>query len=196
METKTCRKCGKVKEYQYFQQRPDSKDGYRSECRDCNAKYIKKWKKDNRDYWLNLNREYNATNKEKRVIYRAENKEKDAEYQRYKRRTSINYRLRKNLHIRVWGAFKGVSKSASTLELIGCTVDELREHIEKQFDENMTWDNYGHSGWVIDHIRPCASFDLTDPEQQRQCFHYSNLQPLWAHDNSVKSDKWHKEEAI
>ena len=194
--SKQCKKCCEIKEYKFFQKRTDSKDGYRNECKSCQSKYMEKWKKENRDYWLKLNREYNLVNKEKRAKYNAENRDKDNEYQRYRRRTDVNYRLRKNLHIRMWGAFKGVSKSTSTLELIGCTVDELREHIKKQFDENMTWDNYGHSGWVIDHIRPCASFDLTDPEQQRQCFHYSNLHPLWAHDNSVKSDKWHKEEAI
>ena len=54
----------------------------------------------------------------------------------------------------------------------------------------MSWDNYGIHGWHIDHIRPCASFDLTDPEQQRQCFHYPNLQPLWAFDNLSKNDGW------
>jgi HNH endonuclease. len=54
----------------------------------------------------------------------------------------------------------------------------------------MSWDNYGRDGWHIDHIRPCASFDLTDPEQQRQCFHYTNLQPLWAADNIRKGAKW------
>jgi hypothetical protein len=53
----------------------------------------------------------------------------------------------------------------------------------------MSWGNYGLHGWHVDHIIPCASFDLTDPEQQRQCFHYTNLQPLWAEDNLRKSDK-------
>lgn len=96
------------------------------------------------------------------------------------------FRLRMNLRHRVWTALNGVSKSASTAELVGCTMDELRQHIEVQFAEGMTWENHGRDGWHIDHIRPCASFDLTDPEQQRQCFHYSNLQPLWAADNIRK----------
>ncbi len=51
----------------------------------------------------------------------------------------------------------------------------------------MTWDNYGK--WQIDHKIPCASFDLTDPEQQKSCFHFSNLQPLWAKDNNSKGAK-------
>jgi len=196
METKMCRKCAEVKEYKCFPKRPDSKDGHRSECKSCQSKYMEKWREDNRDYWLSLNRKYNISNKEKRAIYRSENKDRYAKYQRNKRKSDINYRLRKNLHIRMWGALKGIDKSAKTLELIACTVAELREHIERQFGEGMTWDNYGHSGWVIDHIRPCASFNLADPEQQKQCFHYSNLQPLWTEENSVKSDKWIKEELI
>ena len=53
----------------------------------------------------------------------------------------------------------------------------------------MTWKNYGRNGWHIDHILPCSSFDLTDPEQRRKCFHYTNLQPLWEIDNIRKSDK-------
>jgi hypothetical protein len=53
----------------------------------------------------------------------------------------------------------------------------------------MTWQNYGYYGWHIDHIKPCASFDLRKPSEQRKCFHYSNLQPLWAKDNLQKSDK-------
>jgi hypothetical protein len=69
-------------------------------------------------------------------------------------------------------------------------VEQLRQHLEAQFTDGMSWDNYGRDGWHIDHIRPCASFDLTDPEQQRQCFHYTNLQPLWAADNIRKGAVW------
>ena len=58
----------------------------------------------------------------------------------------------------------------------------------------MSWDNYGTHGWHIDHIRPCASFDLSDEEQQKICFHYTNLQPLWAEDNLKKSKKWEEEQ--
>ena len=70
------------------------------------------------------------------------------------------------------------------MDLVGCSIPELRKRLTQQFLPGMTWDNYGK--WHIDHIRPCASFDLTDPEQQKQCFHYSNLQPLWAADNLRK----------
>lgn len=80
-------------------------------------------------------------------------------------------------------------KACKTHDLIGCTVPELMRHLEAQFTDRMTWENYGRYGWHIDHIRPCASFDLTDPEQQRACFHYTNLQPLWWDENIRKGAK-------
>lgn len=81
-------------------------------------------------------------------------------------------------------------KTVAIKELIGCTISELCDHLEQQFTEAMTWENRGRSvgrtGWEIDHIRPCASFDLTQVEQQRECFHFSNLQPLWGLENARK----------
>ncbi|WP_323041065.1 hypothetical protein [Gemmobacter sp.] len=87
------------------------------------------------------------------------------------------------LRVRVGDALKnnGARKAAKTMELIGCTIEHLMAHLERQFQPGMTWANQGE--WHIDHIRPCASFDLTDPELQRHCFHWSNLQPLWAAEN-------------
>jgi hypothetical protein len=101
-------------------------------------------------------------------------------------------KLLNSLRSRLSSLTKDGRKSASTMDLTGCTVEELRQHLEAQFTDGMNWDNYGRTGWHIDHIRPCASFDLTDPEQQRQCFHYTNLQPLWAADNIRKGGKWQK----
>jgi len=71
--------------------------------------------------------------------------------------------------------------------MLGCTIEELKVHIQRLFAEGMSWDNYGQ--WHIDHIVPCSVFDLSDPVEQQQCFHYTNLQPLWAEDNMTKSDK-------
>lgn len=79
-------------------------------------------------------------------------------------------------------------KHTSTMKLVGCNPEDLLRHIESQFTDGMTWEN--RNLWHIDHIRPCASFDLTDPQQQKACFHYTNLQPLWAFDNKAKGDKW------
>lgn len=75
-------------------------------------------------------------------------------------------------------------------ELLGCTTENFVSYIETRFVKGMTWENYGAKGWHIDHIRPCASFDLTDIEQQKACFHYTNLQPLWARDNCRKGSMW------
>ena len=85
--------------------------------------------------------------------------------------------------------FKAI-KSAKAITLIGCSFPELRQYLEKQFKEGMSWGNYGINGWHIDHLRPCASFDLSKPEEQQKCFHYTNLQPMWASENFSKSDKY------
>lgn len=102
------------------------------------------------------------------------------------------YRMRINLRNRISSVIKikNLRKSNKSLELIGCTSDQLRNYIEKLWLPGMSWDNYNYRGWHIDHIRPVSSFDLTDPEQQRQCFHYTNLQPLWAKDNLAKRDNY------
>lgn len=102
--------------------------------------------------------------------------------------TDLNFKVKHNLRSRIWNVLTGKSKNKSTEILLGCTIDELRVHIESQFKDNMSWENYGK--WHIDHIRPCASFDLSDPEQQALCFHYTNLQPLWAKDNLSKRNKY------
>lgn len=100
-------------------------------------------------------------------------------------------RLKKIITVRIKIAFRaqGVIKTKDTTSLIGCPVAFLKSHLENQFLPGMSWENHSKLGWHIDHILPCKSFDLTDPDQQRACFHYSNLQPLWAEDNLRKSAK-------
>ena len=93
-------------------------------------------------------------------------------------------RIVANLRRRLLNVVSAEKKSANTMVQLGCSRSFLLRHLKHQFLPGMTWDNYGE--WHIDHIRPCASFDLTDPEQQKQCFHYTNLQPLWAVDNLRK----------
>lgn len=120
--------------------------------------------------------------------YYTENKERVNEYKKKweKKRcdTNIEYRITRRLRSRVYNALKGNVKSDKTINLIGCSIEKLMIHIESQFDDGMNWGNYGE--WHIDHIKPCASFDLTDVDQQKQCFNYKNLQPLWAFDNMSK----------
>lgn len=100
--------------------------------------------------------------------------------------------LRKRVMARIGLAMKkrGVN-IAGSFSLVGCSGEFLRTHIERQFEPDMSWHNYGK--WHVDHIRPCASFDLSDDEQMKQCFNWKNLQPLWAMDNLKKSDTWLKQ---
>jgi hypothetical protein len=111
------------------------------------------------------------------------------EHARKVRAENPQVRISHCLRVRVLSAMKssGVKKAFKTMELLGCSVPELKAHLEKQFKPGMNWSNHTKDGWHIDHILPCASFDLTDPEQQKRCFNYTNLQPLWAKDNQSKS---------
>ena len=132
-------------------------------------KYHKKYYAENREKHLKQSKEYYAN---------PINREKKNYYYRHRSQTNPNFRLRSNLAGRLRMALKSGSKSASTMELIGCTIAELWIHLESKFEPWMTRENYGIGGWDLDHIRACANFDLTDPAQQRICFHYTNLQPL------------------
>jgi hypothetical protein len=107
-------------------------------------------------------------------------------YQREQYCVNLDYRIGKNLRSRLHGAVTRDTKSAHTIELLGCTVLELKEKLSKMFAEGMSWDNYGE--WNIDHVIPCAAFDLTNPKHQRACFNWKNLQPLWVRDNRRKND--------
>lgn len=96
-------------------------------------------------------------------------------------------RVLKNMRKRLWDALRGHSKVEPTEQLVGCSVARLREYLAGQFCDGMSWENYGL--WHVDHVKPCAQFDLSDPAQQRECFHYTNLQPLWAVDNVRKGSR-------
>jgi len=85
---------------------------------------------------------------------------------------------------------KNVAYKDSKLELLGCSPQELKEWIENQFTEGMSWNKLGIHGIHIDHVLPCASFDLSIEENVSKCFHYTNLQPLWAKDNLSKGVKF------
>jgi hypothetical protein len=105
------------------------------------------------------------------------------------------HKLKRLLHARIYNAVRrhgNGKRAARTMDLIGCTIPELRAHIQSTFKAGMGWHNHGtgHGKWHIDHIRPCASFDLTIDTQQRACFHWRNLQALWGKYNIAKSDNW------
>lgn len=131
-------------------------------------------------------------NKRSRAAYRADPKKSQKRVLAYrKKRKAVDhaYKILQNLRSRIRNVIRGHAKSAATMLLIGCSKDELMAHLERQFKPGMTWENYGFKGWHVDHRRPCAAHRMEDPEEQRRCFHFSNLQPLWWIDNIRKKDK-------
>lgn len=94
-----------------------------------------------------------------------------------------------SIRTRIWQGIKNTSNTSSS-ELTGLSWHDLKNYLQSKFQPGMTWDNYAKNGWHIDHIKPLSKFDLTDEDEQRRAYHYTNLQPLWAKDNIRKSDKY------
>lgn len=111
---------------------------------------------------------------------------------RSKYQENARYKLSILLRRRLQTALKRahIPKVDSTYELIGCSVSEAKFYLEEKFKEGMTWQNHSFAGWHIDHVVPISFFDLNDPIQVKQAFHYTNLQPLWAQENLCKSNKF------
>lgn len=127
-------------------------------------------------------------------IYYQKNKQRINERITNKKKTNNEFlcacRLRSYLSFTLKKAH--AFKSEHTVTLLGCSFKQFVKHIESQFTQGMSWDNYGKtdSNWSLDHICPCAAFDLTDFNEQKKCFHYTNLQPLWNIDNWSKNSKY------
>jgi len=149
---------------------------------------LKEWYSNNKEKKKENNKEYRLNNKGKIKKYHLNNRPKRNAYLTNKRKTNVAFALTENLRRRLRQALNGTNKSKSTLKLLGCTIEYLIKHLEQQFKPGMNWQE--RHLFHIDHIRPCSSFNLTIPEQQELCFHYSNLQPLWAQDNMSKGAKW------
>ena len=152
----------------------------------------KQYRDANKDKIAETSKKYVAENKDRIAAYKKEWKEKNRDHvnawtrkrDKERRKTDINYKIKGNLRGRLYKAVKGLAKSDTTLKLLGCDIEHLKTQLESSFTDGMSWDNYGE--WHIDHIAPCASFDLSNSEEQEECFHYTNLQPLWAEDNLKK----------
>ncbi len=211
MKTKICTKCNCKKLLFEFHKNIGTKDRLTTICKLCIKIYSKNYYKKNKDTILNRNFNYYDKNKEQiakyqkeySIKYRKEHKKEKAildkkyrdrnknklkkyfrEYKSIRIKNDINFKLQNYLRTRIWSSLKGLNKSLSTMFLIGCEIDYLMYHIQEQFTKGMSWDNYGD--WHIDHIKPCASFDLSKKSEQLKCFNYKNLQPLWALDNLQK----------
>lgn len=212
---KKCSKCNQEKTTDCFYKNKNTKDGRQARCKECCKKHSKMYYKENKENysaqnkkWAKENKEYNnqrnkvwmEKNKEKRKAYkkkyRKENREsiKDykSNYENSKRKENPEYRLEVNLRKRLrrtvykitGNPLENKSCTQASRDLLGCSINDLQTHLETSFTKGMNWGNYGQ--WHVDHIKPVCSFDLTDEEQVKECFHYSNLQALWAIDNVKK----------
>jgi hypothetical protein len=201
---KKCYKCKISKSIEGFSKNKRYKDGLNDLCKACkkennsnNKEYISKYQnkyriinreklneqsknhyKENKEYYIKYNK-----NRDNELVKKYNKTQSQSGYKKewskkhYK--NNVNFKLSQLLRIRLIDALKGkINKFESTLELLGSSIGEFKYYLENQFKPEMTWGNHGEI-WEIDHIIPCASFDLTDVKQQKQCFHYSNMQPLF-----------------
>lgn len=195
-----CKECRNVKSREYVR---NNKERYKEN----KIRWLSQNKdKENRTKRLRRLRNKGTEKEEKRKIYTKQelremylkrledpvwiekNRKRKAEFERNKRKDVLR-RLESHIRSRTAIAIKGKAKLGKYQEYIGCSTEELKIHLEKQFKEGMTWDNWGRDGWHIDHILPVSSFDLSDKDQFYEAFHYTNLQPLWGKDNLRKGSK-------
>jgi hypothetical protein len=204
---KTCSKCKIEKDLSDFYKKKSSKDGHRSECKECDYHSTKIHKQNyynkNKDILKsNLDKDkfklymddYRKSNKESiretNKIYRENNKENlnshRKEYRKNKFLCDPIYKLQHNIRSNISNSFKGYSKNSKTQEILGCEFSVFKKYIEDQFKENMSWENFGE--WHLDHKTP-ISWAETE-ERVYELNHYTNFQPLWAKDNLIKGNKW------
>lgn len=170
----------------YLLRHPDRRKESTRKYRENNREKVRrasiKWVRENREHCLANNRRYKILNADKERSYRRK-------YVSNKLKSDPCFKIKHLLRCRIKRALKSIKKSKRTEEMVGCDMDFLRRYFEERFKDGMSWGNHGVNGWHIDHIIPCAHFDLSDAEQRLKCFHYTNLQPLWAKENREKRDK-------
>lgn len=184
---KKCSKCGSEKETTGFYTRVTRI------CKECAKEYAKEYKKTEKAQ--QYKREYSKRPEVRKKVReytkeyekRESYKEKRREYRRKKYREDVQYKLKRVLRRRFHKALKKGYKHGSVVDSLGCTTLELKNYLQNKFKDGMSWENHGE--WHIDHIRPLSGFDLTDREQFLKACHYTNLQPLWAKENIMKSNK-------
>jgi hypothetical protein len=182
MQYKTCSKCQIEKLVSEFHKRGDR---FKSHCKLCRNSF--EYLPNKEEHILRAKNSKRKNPEKYKLLDKAcaeRNKSKRNSEARLRRLSDPEYRITHNLRMRLNRAVKGTARADSTCDLLGCKIDFYIQYLESKFLPGMTFENYGK--WHIDHIKPCASFDLSDPEQQRACFHYTNTQPLWMIDNLRK----------
>lgn len=181
---KICTKCKTVKSFKEFYKRTISKDGLALVCKECSAKYKK-------EYFLSSKNREVVNNQRKR--WRRKNVEvykKNRDRWNVKARSKPGGRLRDCIAIAIGRSLKGLKSGRSWESLVGYTLKELQRHLEKQFKNGMSWDNYG-TYWHIDHKIPIVvfNFEKSDDLDFKRCWSLKNLQPLLAIENYCKGAK-------
>jgi hypothetical protein len=190
---KYCWYCDKNLNVSLFHKCSKRPDGLQGMCKNCHKKYRKEWMNKNLDKYKESCQTWQKNNQHKIYIrqkkWREKNKEyfrkQQREYKANRRKIDDNFRITSNLRNRVRKAIKGINKSQKTMQLLGCDIDSFKLYIERKFKQGMHWSNYGQ--WELDHIKPCCSFDLSNIVEQKKCFHYSNIQPLWKKEHRQKT---------
>jgi len=159
----------------------------REERLEKRRKYMRQYREKNRDKLYEYDRRWCENNPEKKRKASFAWYKRNPNYVTVRRENDVQYRLCRNLRARLTRAISRDQKSGSAIKDLGCSIEQLKSWLMYQFQEGMTWDNYGE--WHIDHVKPLNSFDLTDREQLLEACNWYNLQPLWAKDNLKKGHK-------
>ena len=193
---KICRKCRslsqKIKREENYEHYINQKRKYRNKNREKINAEKREYRKNNKEKVKQSYEKWRESENGKIYTkkYYEENKSKrmkiHAQYCSNRRKEDIGFKIVTNMRTNINRAIKTNRKGGTTEELLGCSIAELKEHLQNKFKEGMTWENWTVNGWHVDHIIPCAAFDLTKKEEQKKCFHYTNLQPLWAIENLKK----------
>lgn len=192
---KRCSKCRTHQPLANFHNDKHSPGGLTRWCKQCHKNARDAKKDSHREYM----RVYNQANKDRALQYRRDNAQRMAEYNKgrraetnawykEKRKTDPNFRLSNDMRTVLRRALKcgKITKSSSAGKLLGFDIDTFRRWLEFHFEPWMSWDNYGK--WHIDHVLPISRFDLSNPEEQRVCLHWSNMQPMCAKANIAKKN--------
>src|SRR3990167_1478032 len=160
-----------------YSENSDQWKARREKHREDRIEYDRKWIERNPGYQKKWHKENHEAQKEYKKKWRKDNLGHE------KRRSAIDiqFKLSVNLRSRLYEALKKGYKSGSAVRDLGCSVKDLKSHLESKFESGMSWYNYGK--WHIDHIIPLSSVDLTERKQLLKVCNYTNLQPLWAEDN-------------
>jgi len=204
--TKICTKCKTEKGINYFYPHKRERLGVRNWCKECDKIKSKEYRKNNtekikelriknkqyhKDYYKNNSEVLKIRVREWQNNHKEELNEYWRTYRNERNQTDLVFSLINNLRCRINSAIKNNRKSSTSIDLLGCSIEDYKFYLESKFDDTMSWDNWGPY-WEIDHIKPLCTFDLSHKENQLLAFNYLNTQPLEKNKNRTKAKKYAK----